>query len=168
MEHASSRRRRLSKPLCEEVMFYEYNQIDVAIAQLNAAICLFLDSEDYFSSATLAGAADEIFGNMLEDKGEKSALTADTDHLMELLTACEKDTLKTKKSERNGIINILNFQRNWLKHRNKENFTNYSDPKYEAQELIYRAVRNALWLKIEKTPSICRYLEHLTQEGQAT
>lgn len=146
-------------------MEYEYNQADVASAQLDAAIRLFLDDEDYFSSATLAGAADEIFGKMIEDQGGKNSLSIDTDHLMSLLTDVEKDTLKTKKGERNGIMNILNFQRNWLKHRNKENFTNYNDPKFEARELLNRSVRNFLVLNNKRTNSINRFLEYLSHAG---
>jgi len=145
-------------------MEYEYNQSEVAASQLHTAIKLFLDDEDYFSSATLAGAAEEIFGKMLEDKNENNSLEIDANHLLNLLTTAERDILKTKNSERNGVINILNFQKNWLKHRIKDNFTNFSDPKFEANELIHRAVRNYLWLNNERSCIIDRYLEYLSHE----
>lgn len=102
---------------------------------------------------------------MLEDKNEANSLSVDTSHLMELLTDAERDILKTDKGERYGIINVLNFQRNWLKHRSKENFTNFSDPKFEASELIHRAVRNYLWLKNEAYAEISRFVEYLSHEG---
>jgi hypothetical protein len=142
----------------------EYNQTDVAVAQLDTAIRLFLNDNDYFSSATLAGAAEEIFGKMLEDKNEVNALNADADHFLNLLPDSEKNVLRTKKGEKEGIINILNFQRNWLKHQDKENYTNFSDPKREASELLCRAVRNYVWLFNKTTDSIDRFSDYQTHE----
>ena len=59
-----------------------YSQLDIAITQLNAAIRLFLDDKDYISSATLAGASEEIVGAMLRRNGEDAALDVDSVHLL--------------------------------------------------------------------------------------
>lgn len=138
-------------------MEFEYTQDEVAIKQLNQAIRLFLDEEDYFSSATLAGAAEEIFGSMLRIEGRKASLDVEADRISLALTDAERDALKTKKGERNGIVNILNSQRNWLKHHKEEDFTNFSDPKREARDLIDRAVINYMELKDETTDEINRF-----------
>ena len=147
----------------KEMEQHEYNQTDVAVAQLDAAIRLFLDN-DYFSSATLAGAAEEIFGKMLEDKNEESALNVDANYLLNSLTYEERDALKTKKGEKEGIINILNFQRNWLKHRNKKHYTNFSNPRREASDLLDRAVRNHWQLFKKSTDFIERFLDYQRHE----
>ena len=41
------------------------SNLDVAERQLERAIALFLDEEDYVSALTLAGAAEEILGKLL-------------------------------------------------------------------------------------------------------
>ena len=54
---------------------------------------------------------------------------------------------------------MLNYQRNWLKHlKNEDEFYNYRNAKFEASELINRAVRNYLWLTNKKTSEMDRYL----------
>ena len=72
-------------------MEFEYNQIGAAKAQLETAITLYLDKNDYFSSATLAGAAEEIFGKLLESNGLSNSLSNEADLLMSLLTRAERD-----------------------------------------------------------------------------
>ncbi|MDH3467534.1 MAG: hypothetical protein OES26_16775 [Gammaproteobacteria bacterium] len=41
-------------------------QIEVAQCQLNRAITLFLDENDYYSSGTLTSASEAIFGKLIE------------------------------------------------------------------------------------------------------
>ena len=77
----------------------------------------------------------------------------------------ELDELKTKKGEKNGVFNILNFQKNWLKHLSVEDFTSYSNPKKEASYLIERAVINFSLLGNESTSTIQRFNEVLQNES---
>ncbi|HEY6528588.1 MAG TPA: hypothetical protein VIZ65_07825 [Cellvibrionaceae bacterium] len=46
-------------------MEYVVKKIDAALVQLDCAIRLFLDEEDYISAITLSGAAEEIIGEVL-------------------------------------------------------------------------------------------------------
>ena len=50
------------------------SQAQLAISQLEDAVALFLDERSYASSTTLAGAAEEILGKLLESKGIENVL----------------------------------------------------------------------------------------------
>lgn len=83
-----------------------YQLIDLAEAQLQTAIILFLRGQDLISSITLAGAADAIFYQLLKDKGEENF----TDHVLK----SENDPNKTIP-EMGREINDM-FCINALKH----------------------------------------------------
>jgi hypothetical protein len=53
-----------------------YDKLTIARSQLETALQLFRDGKDLFSVITLAGAAEEILGNLLKERGEDSALAA--------------------------------------------------------------------------------------------
>ncbi len=84
----------------------KYKLIDLAEAQLQTAIILFLTGKDLISSITLAGAADVIFCQLLKDRGEENF----TDHVLK----SENDPKKTI-SEMGREINDM-FCINALKH----------------------------------------------------
>lgn len=121
---------------------FEYNQIDAAICQLNRAITIFLDDKDFFSSATLAGAAEELFGKMLTQYGRKTSLQKEIDTYSEYLTNQELIDLAEKQNKEKSLIRIINNQRDWLKHLKNEDFYNYQNPEDEACALIARAIEN--------------------------
>lgn len=52
------------------------SKIDAAVHQLDWAITLFLDSEAYIPAITLAGAAEEILGQTLQDRAVFAQLKA--------------------------------------------------------------------------------------------
>jgi hypothetical protein len=51
-----------------------YYRSDLALFQLETALRLFAEGKDFASVITLAGAADEIFGNLLGAKGQESSI----------------------------------------------------------------------------------------------
>ena len=118
-----------------------------------------LVEEDFYSSATLAGAAEEIFGALLSAQGKEPILKTQISRTLELLTPGEREVIAVKGNEEKGIANELNFQRNWLKHRMEEDFYNYSDSKREAADLVYRAVCNYMALGYEYSDTIRKFLE---------
>lgn len=138
-----------------------HNQLVVSEHQLDTAIRLFLDNRDFYSSGTLAGAAEEILGKLLEDAGQEHALNNMISSVLKLLTAEEVNALsdKPKKNPRSTISNELNFYRNWLKHYCKDDFELDIDPEDAAVELIDRAVTNFFQLTGKETTHMRRFLE---------
>ncbi len=51
-----------------------HNRIDLAVEQLDVALCLFLEKNSYVSALTLAGAAEEIFGKALSHQKKQTVL----------------------------------------------------------------------------------------------
>ena len=139
-----------------------HNQLVVGEHQLDTAIRLFLNDRDFYSSGTLAGAAEEILGKLLENAGHEHALDNMVSSVLRLLTAEEVDALsdKPKKDPRSTISNELNFYRNWLKHYQKDDFELHIDTEDAAGELIDRAVTNFFQLTGRETKQMRRFLEY--------
>ncbi len=87
-------------------MELELSKIDVAVDQLDWAICLFLDHKACVAAITLAGAAEEILGQAV---GERAAFKV----------------LKTKFVSEHDVYGLsesaisqdhLNRAKNWFKH----------------------------------------------------
>lgn len=113
---------------------------DIAIVQLNDAMNLFVDG-NFISAITLAGAAEEILGKLLEGKDVLSIsaelfLTFKSDLNLDLEVGFSRKMLSDN----------LNFLRNELKHRGEDVLeVNFCD---EAFWMINRALFNAAKLDI--------------------
>ena len=115
-----------------------YKKIDIAKSQLETAIRFFLVGEDYFSSITLAGAAEEIYGKILQLLGKESALHSYSRSMEELAPV-----LLGTEIDANEVRKLMNFPRNALKHFNDlAEQTVTIDPEKCARDLIHRAVLN--------------------------
>jgi hypothetical protein len=84
-------------------------QLQAAMHQLDRAALLFVDCSDYLSAITLAGAADEILGQYVRDRGGTAVL----DDQKRFSTAREWSHL----SEKQVNDQHLNVARNCLKHK---------------------------------------------------
>ena len=114
-------------------MEYLVSKIDAAVHQLDWAIKLFLDSEAYIPAITLAGAAEEIIGQTLQDQSVFAQL-------------------KVKFSANLGLPEkvisqvYLNKTKNWLKHwqdlRDEESIE--IDLEAEAVQYLVRAITNLI------------------------
>ena len=71
------------------------SNLDIAERQLERAIVLFLDDKDYVSALTLAGAAEEILGKLLNKAGKE--------HWLDSITE--------------GALRALGFRKSFLRHR---------------------------------------------------
>ena len=134
--------------------------LDAATKQLNRAIVLFFDEQDFVSSLTLAGAAEEILGSLVSEAGGTTSLDSLVSYSLEFLDKDESDT-KTKKS----VISLENFFRNRLKHKIDDlgmGLTYSSD--YYAAKMIDRAVQNYLALGQTPTPEIERFEKEVPYE----
>ena len=143
-----------------------HNQLVVSERQLDRAIHLFLDEADYYSSGTLAGAAEEILGHLLSQSGREHALGNMISTVLKLLTATEVDSISEskKKDPRGKISDELNFYKNWLKHYREDDFELCIDTQEATSELIDRAVSNFFQLTHRETKQMKRFLEYQRNE----
>ena len=84
-------------------MKYQVNKIDAAVNQLDWAIKLFIDHQEYVPAITLAGAAEEIVGEAVSSEAAFRML---------------KKSLSEKTGIEEKVISqeYLNKTKNWLKH----------------------------------------------------
>ncbi|WP_427501523.1 hypothetical protein ACQE3E_08765 [Methylomonas sp. MED-D] len=112
------------------------SKVDIASAQLDRAIQLYVDKTDLISAVTLAGAAEEILGKLVRDTGMKNAFDEVLDTLCAMHAAAfqEEPNRKVYAELRNGI-------RNEFKHlcAGKTLDINLDS---EAAKLINRAIAN--------------------------
>lgn len=112
-------------------MEYTLSKLDAAVDQLAWAIRLFLDNKAYVPAITLAGAAEEILGEML---GGGSAFAQLKQRIASMSGLPEKVVTQLH----------LNRGRNWLKHwqglRDEETID--LELETEAIQYIVRAVAN--------------------------
>lgn len=132
-----------------------HNQKHVARCQLERAIELFLDEQDYYSAATLAGASEEILGKLRERTGMPHALSNLRNRLRSMLTEEEYKAIDEKK----GLLSLLNEYRNWLKHFSEDEEL-FIDSKAAAFDLIDRAHENWIALGEEDSAQMLRFREH--------
>lgn len=114
-------------------MEYTLSKIDAAVHQLDWAIRLFLDQQAYVPAITLAGAAEEILGELLGDKSAFAQLKA----RLSALTGLPEKVVSQDH---------LNRGKNWLKHWQgmRDDETIELDLEAEAIQYILRAVTNLI------------------------
>jgi len=117
----------------------KYTKQEIAEIQLERAIRIFLDEQDLISAITLAGAAEEILGELLERQGKTTALT---DIVNECVTLGKTIGTDWKVGT---FRQMMNFFRNEMKHHRKgEGLDNIPIPAEAVHEIIKRAAEN-LW-----------------------
>jgi hypothetical protein len=108
----------------------------IAESQLLQAIRLFCSGEDFVSSITLAGAAEEILGRLLEQSGQTSALRQKVNELCQMhheffgSPAAPKDYYELQNHARNEMKHLLKKDEVWI------------DVEEAAVRLIDRAIEN--------------------------
>ena len=127
-----------------------HSKSHIALRQLETALRVFEEGNDYYSVVTLAGAADEIFGRLLESRGGVSALAS----LTKAAVAIHLKVHGTPGSEK-VFIDRANLARNALKHLNAGG----SDPvvldiREEAADMLDRAISNYWALTHSITPAM--------------
>lgn len=130
--------------------FYKTKQ-EIAIHQLERAISLFIDEQDFICSITLAGAAEEIFGKILAKNGKQSHLK----EYIELYLGITNKILDLDKKEKD-VSGERNKIRNELKHLCNENDVLIINS--EAKDMIDRAINNMLKLNINPTLKINSFI----------
>lgn len=109
------------------------HKIEVAKLQLDTAINLFLDDVDFISSLTLAGASEEILGKLLEREGK--------DSMLKKLHSWYEDT-SGEEIKYGEFAQKANLARNCLKHATIKEEDELEIYKWEAVQMIRRAMTN--------------------------
>lgn len=128
-----------------------YTKQELAEHQLDRAIRLLLDEDDAISATTLAGAADEILGNLVRLRGKKHSLDGFVDLCVALGRLSHDDEWKRK-----DFVDIANHFRNELKHYSEGEPIAVTPE--TACDLIDRAAENLWLLDGRETEHVRRYL----------
>lgn len=132
-----------------------YDKRDIALTQLESALRLFREGDDYFSVLTLAGAAEEILGKLLSSSGRQNAL----DDLTSGSVLVYKHLFGEEAGAKEFAIRA-NRARNASKHLKAGGPTITLDIRYEAKSMLNRAIDNYWLLEESLTPA----MEHFTRE----
>jgi len=111
-------------------------QSEVAVIQMNRAIMLYIHEKDYISSITLAGAAEEIFSRVLEEKG----IATIYETVKESTNRYREEFGRREYSKKQYNLS-MNKTRNLLKHRSESGYIS-SCFRMEAMRMLYRAISN--------------------------
>lgn len=131
----------------------QHKKVDIALAQLEAAIRLFFYGREYVAALTLAGAAEEIYGRMLQALGKESALYSYARSYSLLMKAFENQELDEREIRRQR-----NAARNSVKHFDTfSDLTVVFDEREEAIQMISHAITNYKSLHLPITEELERF-----------
>lgn len=127
-----------------------YEKECIALTQLETALRLFGEGQDFFSVITLAGAADEILGKLVTARGGESSLES----IKKASTAIHHH-LFGEPGDKKGFADRANLARNALKHLEAGGAPTVSlDIQQEAVDMLNRAIDNYWTLKTWLTPAM--------------
>jgi len=130
-----------------------FDKRHLALRQLETALDLLEHSDDRFSVITLAGAADEILGELVRAKGGIAAVTTFAEAESAIHLHLYNETLPPKY-----FVDRANRARNTLKHlRGHEGPTVTFDPAEEAADMLNRAIDNYWLLTLSLTEPMERF-----------
>ena len=126
-----------------------YDKRFIALTQLESALRLFREGDDYFSALTLAGAAEEILGDLRRSRGQQNAL----DDLTSGAVLIHKH-LFGEEAGAKEFATSANRARNALKHLDAGGHTITLDIRDEAKDMLERAIGNYWRLEESLTPAM--------------
>jgi len=131
---------------------------DAAVAQLEVALRLYFGGEekDFLSVITLAGAAEEVFGQLLTDRRIENSIESIKKAVVAISKTLSLDgdpvTLKQAADRANRAKNKL---KHWNKDTDEPMFK--FDPAEEARDMLNRAIDNYWMLEQKLTPAMERF-----------
>lgn len=128
------------------------SKLEVAEHQLERALALLLDENDYVCSITLAGASEEILGKLLEKEGKEHALGSFVKACVEAGRVAYNENWK-----QSTFADMANAFRNDLKHYTDGSPITVS--REAAVQILDRAVENYFALTGKETPHMRRFME---------
>jgi hypothetical protein len=128
---------------------------ELALAQLETALTIYLDGGDRGSVLTLASTADEIFGNRLKSLGRESSLESHIRAVLEIHRHLYGDNTDIDAKVAGARAN---YARNRLKHWNPGDPEILTlDLETEAVNMVNRAIDNYWLLKQGLTEQMIRF-----------
>lgn len=127
-------------------------RFEIAERQLDRALELFLEHDDYPCAITLAGASEEILGKLLELEGREHSL----EEFIQTCVVAGKQTYGKDWSGRT-FASMANYFRNGLKHLTDEH--PLTIPREAAVEILDRAISNYWKLAGKETRKIREFIE---------
>lgn len=125
-----------------------YQRVDLAKEQLENALELFLKRGSFVSALTLAGAAEEILGKALSQRGEKTTFQ----HEYPLIRPVE-EVFRNEPFSWKEFVEKKNLARNAAKHMKDATVSIVTaDLADEALWMIVRACDNHARLGLQETP----------------
>ena len=130
-----------------------YYREDLVLQQLQTALRLYFEGSDLASVITLAGAADEVLGKLLDASGQPSSLET-----LKTAVLAIHEKLYGEAGNPKHIADRANNARNSLKHWDEGQPTIIClDLAQEASDMLFRAIDNYWLLKQELTPEMERF-----------
>ena len=135
---------------------------DIALEQLETALRLFKETEEYISVITLAGAAEEILGKACREQGIKNAVEEKLHSFYLLRRIRFGGNASAEKAKSDKVLTTrLNHVRNKAKHINPvQEPTLVLHAEGEARDLINRALHNWWALGLPYSPSMLEFRNH--------
>ncbi len=125
----------------------------MALTQLETALRLYFECQNYYSVVALAGAADETFGQLLTAKGLDSSIET----IKKSVVAIHKH-LTGEVIDPSAVADRANHARNALKHWSTGQPLVVSfDSLEEAQDMLNRAIDNYWALEQQLSPAMERF-----------
>ncbi|WP_156966292.1 hypothetical protein [Algiphilus aromaticivorans] len=115
---------------------------------------LFLNEDDFICSITLAGAAEEILGKLLEEKGQKSTHAEFVEGCVEVGKRVFGEEWPAKH-----FSDMASYFRNGLKHYRQGEYLTV--PREASVEIIDRAIENYWKLLADETFLMRRFMEEV-------
>lgn len=133
----------------------------MALRQLETALCLYFEREDYYSVITLAGAAEEVFGKLLKEDNPENTL----DSIKKGGAAIHEALFETDIPEKE-ISDRANWARNLLKHWSPGQPKVFEfDAPEEAKDMLSRAIDNYFVLTGSLTRAMERFQDMHVQDN---
>jgi len=133
-----------------------YDKKCIALAQLETALRLFRDGGDLFSVITLAGAAEEILGDLVKKQGRDNSLASLKKAAAAIHKLATGETFDEKDLKRVG--DRANSARNAVKHLDAVSAPTITmDVREEAVDILTRAVDNYWLLENSVTPAMTAF-----------
>ena len=131
----------------------------IALRQLETALRLYFEGKDYYSVITLAGAAEEILGQLLTCSGGENSLSA-----IKKATGATHEVLYDEKLNDSETSELANAARNAMKHWSPDRPKVLEfDARGEAKDMLNRAIDNYYNLTGNLSSLMARF-----QEGTVT